>query len=93
MGDIEFGGVGSMPRCLEGREAEVVCTLVPVWPASRDFGISTEGDCCVAKATAMLEIGLVFMLAMSRVYRRLQSSYGRVPALLVVSQMRKSGDV
>lgn len=62
---MEFGGVGSMPRCLEGKEEEEEeeaafgCKLVPVWPASRDFGMSTQGDCWVAKATAMLEIGLV----------------------------------
>ena len=62
---MELGGVGSIPRCLGfGREAAEGCkvlllwVLVPVWPASRDFGILTlEGDCCVAKATSMLETG------------------------------------
>lgn len=69
---MEFGGVGSMPRCLEGgREAEVGCRLlVPGWPASRDFGISTEGDCWVAKATAMLETGRDAMDAEIAVWSR-----------------------
>ena len=59
---MEFGGVGSMfGWCLEVSAA---------WsPPSRGLGISTEAD-LAAKAMAMVETGLLAVLAMLTVWRR-----------------------